>query len=114
MYGDIQQWFKREGALFLKGIGIRSGYLVLDFGCGSGHYAIPAAKVVGKSGWVYALDQNRAVFSKLMAEASTMGLNNIVAVQSLVELSEIKVIQDYREGYGEGGFIVIQVRKASL
>ncbi len=29
------------------------------------------------------------------------------------ELAEIRSIQDYKEGYGEGGFVVIQARKAS-
>jgi SAM-dependent methyltransferase len=86
MYSDINRWFKREGAVFLKDIGVRPGCLVLDFGCGSGHYTIPAAKVVGESGQVYALDQNRSVFDKLMEKAATMDLNNIVAVQSLKEL----------------------------
>ncbi len=86
MYGDINRWFRREGAVFLKDIGVRPGCLVLDFGCGSGHYTIPAAKVVGESGWVYALDQNRSVLDKLMKKAASMGLNNIVAVQSLKEL----------------------------
>ncbi len=28
------------------------------------------------------------------------------------ELQEIKTVQDYREGYGEGGFVVIRARKA--
>ncbi len=86
MYSDIQRWFKREGAVFLKDIGVRPGYLVLDFGCGSGHYTIPAAKVVGESGRVYALDKSSSVFDKLMEKAATMGFNNIVAVQSLKEL----------------------------
>ena len=86
MYGDIQRWFKTEGARLLRDIGIRCGYVVLDFGCGRGHYTIPAAKVAGKTGRVYALDQKGTVFDKLMEKAATMDLNNIVAVQSLKEL----------------------------
>ncbi len=86
MHGDLQRWYKREGAVFSKDIGLRSGYLVLDFGCGGGHYTIPAAKVVGDSGRVYALDKNRSVFNKLIEKAASMDLNNIVAVQSLKEL----------------------------
>ena len=86
MHGDIQRWFKTEGARLLTDIGIRSGYVVLDFGCGRGHYTIPAAKAVGKTGRVYALDQKGTVFDKLMEKAATMDLNNIVAVQSLKEL----------------------------
>jgi len=86
MHGDIQRWFRTEGARLLRDIGIRCGYVVLDFGCGRGHYTIPAAKVAGKTGRVYAFDQKGAVFDKLMEKAATMGLNNIVAVQSFKEL----------------------------
>ena len=86
MYSDLQRWYKREGAIFLKDVGVRPGYLVLDFGCGSGHYTISAAKVVGDSGRVYALDKDRSVYNKLIEKAASMGLTNIVAVQSLKEL----------------------------
>ena len=86
MYGDIQRWFKTEGARLLKDIGIRSGYVVLDLGCGRGHYTIPAAKVAGKTGRVYALDKKGTAFDKLMEKAAAMNLNNIIAVQSLEEL----------------------------
>ena len=43
-------------------------------------------KLMGKSGRVYALDQNKSVFDKLMDETAMMGLNNIVAVKSIKEL----------------------------
>jgi SAM-dependent methyltransferase len=86
MYDELQQWYKREGAIFIKDIGVRPGCLVLDFGCGKGRYTIPAAKVVGDSGRVFALDKDRSIYNKLIEKAASMGLNNIVAVQSLKEL----------------------------
>ncbi len=42
----------------LAEIGMQKGQMVLDFGCGSGDYTIPAAKVVGKSGTIYAVDKS--------------------------------------------------------
>lgn len=36
----------------LRNVGINRGQLVLDFGCGSGTYTIPAAKIVGEQGRV--------------------------------------------------------------
>ena len=61
----------------LQQIGIRIGQDVLDFGCGSGAYTIPAAKIVGEYGRVYALDKDRMVLDELMREAESAGLKNI-------------------------------------
>jgi len=41
----------------LRAVGVRGGLTVLDFGCGSGNYSIPAAKIVGEKGKVYTLDK---------------------------------------------------------
>ncbi len=40
----------------LKEANIKSGYSILDYGCGPGAYTIIAAKIVGETGKVYALD----------------------------------------------------------
>ena len=40
----------------LNEIGIKSGFHILDYGCGPGNYSIVAAQLVGNSGKVYALD----------------------------------------------------------
>jgi len=40
-------------------MGIKRGQTILDFGCGSGNYANPAALIVGRKGKVYALDKKR-------------------------------------------------------
>jgi len=40
----------------LQKAGIKTGKTVLDFGCGSGTYTIPAAKIAGEEEKVYALD----------------------------------------------------------
>jgi len=46
---NVKEWLNKEGEAFLEDIGIKKGDVVLDFGCGAGHYAIPAAKVVSKA-----------------------------------------------------------------
>ena len=40
----------------LKAAGIRSGQKVLEVGCGTGFFTIPAAKLVGDEGCVHAID----------------------------------------------------------
>ena len=59
MESDVDKWLKEKAEKFLKEVGIRKDQTVLDWGCGSGYYTIPAAKIVGDKGKVYALDKSR-------------------------------------------------------
>lgn len=49
----------------LRGVDIRPGFHVLDYGCGPGSYTVIAAKLVGNSGKVYALDIHPLAIQKV-------------------------------------------------
>jgi ubiquinone/menaquinone biosynthesis C-methylase UbiE len=66
----------------LQRIGIRRGQTVLDFGCGSGTYTIPVAKIVGEEGKVYALDKNKDALDDLMQKADLAHLKNMEIITS--------------------------------
>ena len=66
----------------LKRIGIRKGQTVLDFGCGSGTYTIPAAKIVGQQGRVYALDQDKEALDELMKKVVSADLSSIERMEA--------------------------------
>jgi ubiquinone/menaquinone biosynthesis C-methylase UbiE len=70
----------------LKDVGIEAGQVVLDFGCGSGTYTVPAARIVGDKGKVYALDKDSEVLNKLMQRAQSVGLNNVESIDTHGEL----------------------------
>ena len=59
MNDSMEQWECRDEIAFLNRIGLKPEDSVVDFGCRVGHYSIPAAFVVGNSGRVYALDNDR-------------------------------------------------------
>jgi len=61
----------------LEKAGVKRGQIVLDFGCGSGAYTIPVAKIVGGEGKVYALDKNKKTLDELMQRAELASLSNI-------------------------------------
>ncbi len=82
MNKDVKEWLDDKGVAFLSDIGIRKNHIVSDFGCGEGHYTIPAAKVVGESGKVYAVDRDRDSLNEMMRIAKGEGLNNIVTVHN--------------------------------
>jgi ubiquinone/menaquinone biosynthesis C-methylase UbiE len=66
----------------LKRAGVTEGQVVLDFGCGSGNYAIPAAEIVGNGGKVYALDKDAHELRELARRAESDGLNNIETIET--------------------------------
>ena len=66
----------------IKKIDIKQGQTILDFGCGIGSYTIPAAKLVGKQGRVYALDKQLLALKKVKEKAEKEGLNNIHTILS--------------------------------
>ncbi len=82
MRSDLEKWLGGEGARFLERIGLKPGDRVLDFGCGSGHYTIPAARVVGAEGRICALDREEEVLRKLREEARDGGFANIEVGQT--------------------------------
>jgi len=92
MRNDVEKWLKKHGEEFLRSIGIKRGQRVLDFGCGSGNYTIPAALIVGREGKVYALDKESQGYwpseglNKLIRRAKLRRLENIVVMKTSGEL----------------------------
>jgi ubiquinone/menaquinone biosynthesis C-methylase UbiE len=78
MKTDIEKWLTKEGDIYLKEIGVKKGHVVVDFGCNVGHYTIPAAKVVGNKGMVYAVDKDREALIQLIKVTKSEGIENIV------------------------------------
>ena len=82
MKDDLKKWLKEVSERSLRQVGIRRGDVVLDFGCSSGNYTIPAARIVGEEGRVYAIDKDRRDLGKLMRKANSEGLKNIERVET--------------------------------
>jgi len=82
--GEVQfkRWLDKNAYEVLAEVGVRAGMAVLDFGCGSGTYTIPAAKLVGEEGRVYALDIDKRALDRMEEKARKEGLKNIVRIDS--------------------------------
>jgi len=74
--------FFRPRKHILKEVGIKPGFHVLDYGCGPGSYINPLAKLVGKSGKIYALDIHPLAIKRVQSIASKKGLTNIESICS--------------------------------
>ena len=54
----------------LKEVGIKTGFHVLDYGCGPGSYITAVAELVGQSGKIYALDVHPLAIQRVLSIAS--------------------------------------------
>ncbi|MBW2057823.1 MAG: class I SAM-dependent methyltransferase [Deltaproteobacteria bacterium] len=66
----------------LEELGIRAGQKVLDFGCGSGTYAIPASRIVGQGGRIYALDRDQLALDEVAQRADKAGIGNMERIKT--------------------------------
>lgn len=64
----------------IKKINLKAGQTVLDYGCGIGSCTIPAAKLVGKEGKVYALDKQTLALKRVEEKAKRNKLDNIETI----------------------------------
>lgn len=70
----------------LKSVGIQPGMRVADFGCGSGHFTVLVAGMVGKEGRVTALDVQELALEGVRAKAKEGNLTNIEPVHADLEV----------------------------
>jgi len=73
--------------LILKQAGVEVGSVVAHLGCGAlGHFVFPAARRVGKSGLVYAVDVQRNIVENLGRRVVVEGLDNLKTVWADLEI----------------------------
>ena len=66
----------------LEEVGIEPGFTVLDYGCGGGSYIKGAARMVGGSGKLYALDILPMAMEIVKRRVKKAGLTNVETIQS--------------------------------
>jgi len=75
-----KRWLQNRSERLLRSAGIARGQVVLDFGCGEGTYTLPAARVVGAEGRVYAADKDRKKLAVVARTAKRDALRNVAPV----------------------------------
>ena len=72
---ERRKWQDPEA--ILEEIGLHAGMTFIDVGCGSGFFALPAARMVGKTGKVYGIDISSSAIDTLRERAAQEGLTNV-------------------------------------
>jgi len=76
-------------------IGLKSGNIVADLGCGAGFFSVAAARAVGNSGVVYAIDVQDSKLAATQSAAKQYSLNNVITMKADLD----KPFLDIPEGH---------------
>ena len=76
--GPSSFWMHDPRDVF-NALALKPGDVFVDLGCGPGEYAMEAARIVGDSGMVYALDKSERMVEHVAADATSRGFGNVTA-----------------------------------
>jgi len=76
----FKEWLTGHPSEVLQEVGLRRGHQVLDYGCGDGAFAMPAAEIVAP-GLVYAADVDGELLARLRTRAEDRHIRNLVTVR---------------------------------
>jgi tRNA A58 N-methylase Trm61 len=74
---EFRERLAEHASEVLTKVGIRKAQIILDYGCGSGTFTIPSARIVGKQGMVYAFEARSDLLERLKDRAGKEELTNI-------------------------------------
>ena len=72
----------RKPERILHQMGLQREQSILDYGCGIGSFALPAARIVGDDSIIYALDIHPLAIRAVEKEAKKKGISNIKTILS--------------------------------
>ena len=75
-------------------LNIRSGEIIADLGCGTGHFAIALAKATGPSGMVYAVDVQTGPLESVQVRAEDLNISNIETIHADIEVQNSTGLAD--------------------
>ena len=65
----------------LQGAGIQPGQTILEVGCGTGFFTIPAAKLIGDNGSLVAMDPLADFIKQVSKKVESTGLKNVRVIR---------------------------------
>ena len=80
MESRLRQWLM-DPVKTLRGAGIERGQTVLEVGCGTGFFTIPAAELIGDQGCLVAMDALSDYTNRVSKKVQSAGLENVRVVK---------------------------------
>ena len=76
MESRLRQWLMNP-VKTLQGAGIEPGQTILEVGCGTGFFTLPAAKMLGDQGYLVAMDLLQDYARRVSKKVQAAGLKNV-------------------------------------
>lgn len=76
MGSTLRKWLMNP-VKTLQAADVKSGETILEVGCGTGFFTIPAAKMIGDQGHLIAMDVMSGFLEQVSQKVQTAGLNNV-------------------------------------
>jgi len=76
---EWERYFRPKETLSM--LGLRKGMVLADLGCGYGTFTLAGAEIVGKAGFVYAVDINRRMVERAKERSTMKGFRNVRAMR---------------------------------
>ena len=80
MESRLRRWLFDPGRT-LRGADIKAGQTVLEVGCGTGFFTLPAARMIGQGGRLIAMDPLSDYVDRVRKKVSDAGLNNVEVIR---------------------------------
>src|SRR5210317_746367 len=80
MASRLRRWLMNP-VKTLRGAGIKPGQTVLEVGCGTGFFTIPAAELIGGQGCLVAMDALSDYTKQVSKKVQVAGLKNVRVVK---------------------------------
>ena len=80
MESRLRRWLMNPRKT-LRGADIRPGQTVLEVGCGTGFFTIPAAEMIGQQGHLVAMDPLLDYTKRVSEKVHSAGLKNVTVVK---------------------------------
>jgi demethylmenaquinone methyltransferase/2-methoxy-6-polyprenyl-1,4-benzoquinol methylase len=80
MGSKLRQWLA-DPVKTLQGADLKSGQTVLEVGCGTGFFTIPAAQMLGDHGSLIAMDPSEGFIEVVSQKVQLAGLTNVKTVR---------------------------------
>lgn len=80
MEGSLRHWLLPP-LKTLQGAGVHSGQTVLEVGCGTGFFTLPAAQLIGDQGRLIAMDISSGFIERVSEKVQAANLKNVQVIK---------------------------------
>ncbi len=84
-YNENERRKRQNPEQILRNAGLKEGMCFMDIGCNNGFFTLPAAKIVGENGKIYAVDIDNDALNELKDKLLLKNISNVQVINLSAE-----------------------------